>query len=319
MKHLRVLMAGANIHQNLTDVLKSKVVVTDRFVITKDNFEKVSLSLSYKPLFSPYYVVEVYMNGIDKQMFKDLIKLESNGFVQYIFLCTSMKDFDQLEKVSELEILTYNGYNPPDKVMYNYMQSRLGFLLTEPFYKEIRNRLRGNYSLLDSYLDKLNLNPPSDMKELKKIVPALNKTGLWRFFTKLMEREDKKTVFKVVSDYEFGAKFLLEYIQDSLEGILNLYSVYKQGRFNERTLTDFATKNKDLLKKVGLKEYQLQDVLNIYKQHSFAELIILKETIDKGIQLGKEIGYSYSMYQTVTELMNIRLVIYNQQKGLNQE
>lgn len=303
------MTAGTNLHQDLTDTMKMKVAMSDRYVVTKDNWESISTRIKHQPLFSSYYVIEIIMKGLDKRDLTEIVETTKSDYVQLIFNCSDMKSFEQLETIKDIDILEFNGYKPPEVILFKYMQNRLTFNLTEQFFHEIKNRLRGNYNLIDMYLNKLNENPPNELKDLKKIVPKLSKTSLWVFFKELLAKEEHRKVYKVVEDYSFGGKFLLEYIQDNLEGLIELHGDYAKGYFNGRTLTEYTVKNKDRIKKLGFKEYQLSDVLEIFRLHSIHELVITKRLVDESLQKLNEVGIQYSLYLTVGKILNLKTTL----------
>lgn len=274
MKHLKVLISN-KIHTLLVNHMTNKVSPDCRITITKSNFPRVYNEISYEPFFSDYYVVIVIMNGFSKDDIKKLLKFD---YCKYIFLCNELRQFNLLEDIEN--IATLINSRPPQWLFDSYVKKELPKLnITEinRFYR----RLYPDFKNLDHFISLIR-----GTENVNKTVPISNKLSLQGFFFALLLGGKPKQVFTFLNEYRYGFKFLLEFLQDELKKLIELYEEFYNGKFNKQNLKEYASKNK-------LGQGYLIKCTEVFEKISLDELLLIEE------ELNNVTASSFNLYKVV--------------------
>ena len=288
VKVLKILAGNTNLYEDVLEKFNSQVNPSSRIVMTSNNVEEVLTEVSVKPFFSKYYVVTVFVRGLDYRTIQEIIKISKEDHVKMALVCGSRKEYELFEGVEES--VSLNCYRLSNNILNHYLTKRIEYNIGGNLLKEFRGRIKGRYDLTDYYIEVINREKPLTVTQLRRLVPKYNVIGFEQLFINMMKRENIKKSFELIDDYTFGLHYLHKQIKSMTDKLDKLYWEFYNGKLNRNNRREWYSNNG---KDWKLREYYLEKYIEIMEEVSYDEFIMIKEEIEK---VGTDRYQIYELY-----------------------
>ncbi len=276
MKHV-VIRTGVGCYRYLVDALRKKAR-TASISLTKSNFEQYRDKLAYKPMFTPYYLVEAIYDSDSKYSDYIIKSLASSAWIQLVVYVDKREAFESLQvSLRNLDVLFFDSYSVSDEYMIKYIQKYVwetsGHTKKLPFEtaKYIRRRVKFQDYILDSKLELL-CHTDFSRQDIRKIIPAYRGVKVSTFPLHFFKGDHKSEVAGFLVRYQKNIDYLYKPTLEFVQTWLTLYEKYLDGEISPVNYTQWMLTNGESF---GIKyKYQIDNWMNLFGTYSY-DLVLL--------------------------------------------
>ncbi len=276
MKHV-IIRTGVGCYRYLVDSMRKKARSAS-ISLTKSNFEQYKDKLAYKPMFTPYYMVEA-IYATDSKYSDYIVKtLASSPWIQLVVYVDKREDFESLQgSMRHLDVLFFDSYSVDDSYMIKYIQKHVWEIsghtkkLSFDTAKYIRRRVKFQDYLLDSKLELL-CHTDFSKQDIRKIIPAYRGVKVSTFPLHFFKGDHKGEIASFLVRYQRSIDYLYKPTLEFVQTWLTLYEKYLSGEISPVNYTQWMLINGESF---GIRyTYQMDNWMSLFSMYSY-DLVLL--------------------------------------------
>lgn len=241
--------------------------------ISDTTYQQYVDKLSYHPMFTKYYLVEIVYHPdpkFDDFIFNTLLK---SAWIQCVIYTDNREVFEQLqERCHKLNVLFFNSYDVSDEYLIKYIRKYVWdatdhkIKLSYDTAKYIRKRIKFQDYLLDSKLDLL-IHTDFSRQTIRAMIPLYRGVKLSTFPLHFFLGDRKEEIMSFLVRYQRSIDYLYKPLVEFVTTWLQLYEKYLAGEISPMNYTQWMLVNGD---RYGIKyKYQIENWMKLFNLYSY--------------------------------------------------
>lgn len=276
-----LIRTGPPYHELIVRKVCKGVYDEDIITLTPDTIKELRSKLQYKPFFSKYYVVKLFIRKLDKderKLIEWLIKSEYIRLLVFIKDSTSFINAKAYLNDQEIKFYQFNSYLASKDVRTRYVKAYLASKgcnvqgIAKTSLGLLVSSLRGYTTEVNGLLTML-ANKPITPKNIRTVLPKRNKLTVSSFGYRLMcQTLTKEEAYAFILERKYNSKGLVQSVLDYCDKLIKWHELNMKGDFTAMNVRWIAEQGK----KFDIpNQYVADKILGTLKVQSYQKVLLI--------------------------------------------